>query len=1045
MNRFEALGAPPTLSTKELSMHMKMIPSSVLSPELRTQYGGDLLKPKVRLYDELTTLRFTLTQEGEAEDKLYRKACKLLTHASGEPIPYRFFRQEFLRLLEECGCSEQSAPSELSARLLNNAIGSIGDIWLYQAYAALFLRIAENSETSDPKNAPRAWHAALNAYQRFFAEARVEDSVAYRVQTEEKFRQDCRDAWNGFLAEQVEGVYRRMRGYIQQCSANRVSACMQTLQLSTAGAIQPGLFERAAQDSLELYARAIRSAPSLRLAAEMFDRCPKELLDCDEENQCKGAILGAIKAAVERFTEGASPTDSTKEDGARKRANAGVKKSTAQGSAAGSDIDLIIDLDGKLDFTNLYANGAASLRKEMKELFESVAEFSRTVVNNDRIEFTREYEFLMAILPPDHMVGLVSGVRRYPDYFVGDFIEKSVRQLASRELYYGIAERQARILGNKVQALIDQTVPKKAFRKIALGKASSAWIDKLEFYAKNDEAFQAGIEAFPDDWPIAEVTTKTFRSLRKTAQSVELENEAISLLEAARNAKTGTADEEEKLRALIVFACDHPAFDMNQDGACFPMLMDLALAQALVCNYNKRMELANDEQCLKTMRICAGFLPECTYLPSDAGKSLWPVELVHEFGFDRDELLQVRREDYEKAFEQATHQILPRLDATKTTDLIWKEVIHLKTADSKNPPESPESKPNEADNKTQNEAQPPKQEWFDEDEDEDEDENENENEDEDEDDEDDEPKQREQRRPDQAPRAQRTPQEPERSNRKRRRVTRLNGIRFRGGNVAAGIQYFLLAMFLPWMLQYGAIRLLVRWRSSPYLLALVATALAVLWLALVVNGVFGLLSNSDNPKTAGFGKAARAIVWLAAILTVLAFASAGLWPESLLLRIVLCVYALISLFVAFHQIHQNAYFSSSTITLDGIPYAGGGIAVFFKYVVVQLMVPCIVASLIYLFRWQLTPGWIFGFQLCALALLFNVIRAFYICLAEDERFERFAKFMAAESFLLMPPALGGYAIWYFKAVPLEWWVIVILAVYGLFFLFGTILATRLER
>jgi len=119
--------------------------------------------------------------------------------------------------------------------------------------------------------------------------------------------------------------------------------------------------------------------------------------------------------------------------------------------------------------------------------------------------------------------------------------------------------------------------------------------------------------------------------------------------------------------------------------------------------------------------------------------------------------------------------------------------------------------------------------------------------------------------------------------------------------------------------------------------------------------------------------------------------------------------------------------------------------VFLKYVVTQMFLPCIVASLIYIFRWQLTSGWVFGFQLCLLALLFNVIRAFYTCLSEDKRFKRFAKFMAAESFLLMPPALGGYAIWYFHAIPLEWWVIVIIAVYGLFFVLGTVAATQLKN
>ena len=95
MNRFEALGAPPTLSPKELSMHMKMIPSSVLSPSCERCMAAICLIQRFGCTTNWTTLRFPAHPGAEESSKLYHAACKLLTHATGEPIPYRFFQQEF--------------------------------------------------------------------------------------------------------------------------------------------------------------------------------------------------------------------------------------------------------------------------------------------------------------------------------------------------------------------------------------------------------------------------------------------------------------------------------------------------------------------------------------------------------------------------------------------------------------------------------------------------------------------------------------------------------------------------------------------------------------------------------------------------------------------------------------------------------------------------------------------------------------------------------------------------------------------------------------
>ena len=48
--------APPTLSNKDMAMHVKM--QTAISRDEANSYRAEMLVPEVRLYDELTTLRF---------------------------------------------------------------------------------------------------------------------------------------------------------------------------------------------------------------------------------------------------------------------------------------------------------------------------------------------------------------------------------------------------------------------------------------------------------------------------------------------------------------------------------------------------------------------------------------------------------------------------------------------------------------------------------------------------------------------------------------------------------------------------------------------------------------------------------------------------------------------------------------------------------------------------------------------------------------------------------------------------------------------------
>jgi hypothetical protein len=272
--------------------------------------------------------------------------------------------------------------------------------------------------------------------------------------------------------------------------------------------------------------------------------------------------------------------------------------------------------------------------------------------------------------------------------------------------------------------------------------------------------------------------------------------------------------------------------------------------------------------------------------------------------------------------------------------------------------------------------------------------------------------------------------------------TKINGIKFRGGSVSAGIQYFIWMLVLPALAVYALARMPIRSYDMMVMRFFFLRSALYIGGALLLSGVFGLMANSDKGRISGFGKAARGAAWMTAILLILLYASYGIWRGNVFLRVVLAIWAFISLLTMKQQIKKNAYYDSNTITIDAITYNGGGIAVFFNYITTILIVPCIIASLIYIFDWELSPGWIFVFKLYGIALALGVLRAFFICLAEESGVRRFANFMSTEIYMLILPVCGWYSINYFDAFPLKWWIIALYSVYGLIFLLGTIAAAQ---
>ena len=839
MNLYEVLGAPPTLSSKDMSMHIKMMPSTLLSKEERTKYSGELLNTKIRLYSELKTLRFPPRPGAEEINSLYKTVCKKISHASGEPIPYRFFKAEFEKLLKDCNYTAHSSPAELTETTLNNAIEQITDIWRYQGYAALLLRIAENSEESDPQNAYRAWLAAIKAYQRFFAKADVQDSCTYRAQTEEKFRQDCREAWDGFLVEQLEDVGRRLKRYIQKNKTDSVGACMKTLQLSVVKSIAPALSESVMQDTLLPYASAIRMAPTLKTAGEMYNNCPTTLLAQDERGECKRAMLGALKKATDQLTAG------------------------------NADIAEIVRWAGTLKVTELYQKGALLLKKDAGDFYEACAKFIRDVIQDKKFDHVKEMELLVTILPADFVIAKSDKDDLKRDDMRGYGVMLSIDDTFEKEVTASMSTYAATAISKRVYRMIDDSIPEGDFayeRYATLGKVNRFLIVKLQGKSISREAFLAFIDIFPNNWPIDIPQISNFGELKKNMAGDPLIAKALERLKEAREAEPGSYMQERKIKALIDFACENPHLDLGQKDLKFKELVDQTLIQAFVGSINAYMKLNNSfnpndrfnfdsirdvaakqNQAKDVMQVCGSFLPRRTKLPAEGSAKLTTDSLMEKLKVTKDKALVKRRKKYDRSKAKKTRKPKPekvtKTKATKTKATKTK-ATKTKTKPSRTYPPSRFSKPTH---------------------------------------------------------------------------TKINGIKFRGGNVAAGIQYFLWMLILPAIAVYGITRMPMRSYESMIMHFLMYRATIYVWGALIVSGIFGLMANSYNKKTSGFGKAARVGVWMTAILLVFVLAAFRIWRVNTFPRVLLAIWAFTWLITMKQQIKKNAYYSSNTITMTQSP------------------------------------------------------------------------------------------------------------------------------
>ena len=909
MNRYEALGAPPSLSSKDMAMHVKMLPQSAISKELRTQYSAELLNPKLRMYDELSTLRFP--RPGPAEENAdYAEVFRKISHAGGAPIPYRFFKAEYGRLMEECGYSNAK---QAQAAALINTIKNIQDPWRYLGYAAQYLRIAENSELDDSANACKPWSEALNAYMKFFAAAKCEDSFSYRAQTEERFRELCREAWDSFLQDALESLYRRMKDYMQRNNAEAVGACMSVLQLPQVKRIAPSLYSRAMDESLIPYTSAIRTAPTLGQAGEMYSKCPAALLKADEKGECRRAMLAAMKSAVEKLKDGGEKTGD------------------------------IVRWAKELQAQTLYRTGSPLVKKDAEDFFEACAQFIRQVIQNETLSRVKDMELLITIMPPDFVIAKSNDKDMRQADLAGYGVLAYLNDAFSKELKAPYSADKARAFGKKTRGYIDRTLPKGELREKAIGEIMRFVIVQMQQSELiTHEMMLAFFEDFPDGWPLDDPQLKTVGAFKANVLGqgsptgeAGLQMKAVLLIKEAQGAEDCSQEQLKKLNSLIDFLCENPGLSLGENSLL--EIVDHILIQAFVAGFNRLEQNGYDSGAKAVAQLAGSFLPPRTALPTGGRNKLNTDELMSYKDLDKLSSYVSRRRN---------------LDTAKPT------------------------RPTRPTSPTR-------------------------------------------------------PTRPTHGASGGKRRTRLNGVRYRGGKFAAAVQYFLLAAAVTLAVGLAVSALLGRAQPGLYMWALLSLLPALTAVVLGLCGVFGLMcADGSRTRAACFGAFMRWFVVSGAVVFLSEYVSHLPWTDSLLLRLVSGIIRLVWMGLIFRALGRYAYRRSATSSVGGFTFTGGAVAAFFKYLLCSLILPCLVASLIWIFQWRVSAGWSFAFRLYGLLLAFGVLQAFFSA-CENSGARRFSKAAGTVVKMLNFPAALYYTLYYFDKLPMRWWLIALYIIYGL--------------
>ena len=603
MNRFEAMLAPPTLSNKDMAMHVKM--QTAISRDEANSYRAEMLVPEVRLYDELTTLRFRRPGPDES-NSAYRKFCGMFSGASGSPIPYRFFKGEFEKLMDDMNLpeNERSTWKSVKAPAVRKAVDSLSDPWRVQAYAALCARIAEASETEDAKKAADAWDRAFKLYGRFFSMASVEQSTTYKLQTEQKFKEDTAAAWNQFRKQLVEGIVSRIKDYIRDGKPASVTACIDALSSSSVMAVDSTAVERALSDSLIPYVNALKSSNSLNDAAKLYEKIPEQLVEKDTRQECVRAMLSVMSDETDRLQK------------------------------SGKSVTTLIKWIGKLKVENLYKNGTPLVKKSAGDFYEKCAIYVRDVINGDKHSLAKYADNLVALMPDDVVIARAGDNKAlHREDIIGLCTTNRIRSEYMSKLENCSSETEARNLGRTLYDEVKGTpmvgVPQKEMRR-HLFQNLIVTLQQSKMSLPLQEKF---LECYPDDEPIMDEKLKTVGGYKKMiggggggipVPPPGSGMEGLKALADFAESSDGTSARLDALRRVINYALEHPEEDVG-DKNNYYSLAEACCRNAFIGALNAKENTSDYEfnrSYKPAMELAASFLPSDYKFPAGSGKTM---------------------------------------------------------------------------------------------------------------------------------------------------------------------------------------------------------------------------------------------------------------------------------------------------------------------------------------------------------------------------------------------------------------------------------------
>ncbi len=280
---------------------------------------------------------------------------------------------------------------------------------------------------------------------------------------------------------------------------------------------------------------------------------------------------------------------------------------------------------------------------------------------------------------------------------------------------------------------------------------------------------------------------------------------------------------------------------------------------------------------------------------------------------------------------------------------------------------------------------------------------------------------------------------------KAKRRTKLGIFTYRGGTVAAFIQYFLFGILIP----FAALFVLefftgiVTAATMPFV-AFLVNAFVVVWMFYLVRGV--------NKLIGLFGKALGHFLDLVSdCLLLLGLSRAvllayALYETPVWMRVVVCVGSLLILLIGvalYQHLTDQRDVTKTKIMFQNVE--GTPSMIFFRFLTKELIFPLIVFSIFWIFRIPVASWIEKAFYLFAFFWVWNVIMIFWSCLAlrykssrRRHRGEVLVRFLGAQHISLLLPVLVLYLHWLFQWFPMRTWVIVLYGIYGLIWIVASI-------